>query len=204
MVESCRVLCGSRSPVARLRERGGGDHFGETKTLGELSGNMAGQPYIYNGQGFSLQRDKNRFVLPNVFRGTVRESSGKELVCLMPHDRWPCLMGFGLSRIADFEAELREMQDVALRAGREFDAEKRASDIYSSYEVPFDGSGRFVLPDDLVALAEISDQLYFRGNGRFFTVWAPEQLYGMGDDWKAAKTACGSLAEKELAKARKK
>jgi MraZ protein len=165
---------------------------------------MAGQPYIYNGQGFSLQRDKNRFVLPNVFRGTVRESSGKDLVCLMPHDRWPCLMGFGLSRIADFEEELREMQDVALRAGRDFDADKRASDIYSSYEVPFDGSGRFVLPDDLVALAEISDQLYFRGNGRYFTVWAPEQLYGMEDDWKAAKTACRSLAEKEIAKARRK
>src|SRR3546814_14170788 len=67
-------------------------------------------------------------------------------------------------RIADFEQELKEEQEIALRAGKEFDAEKRASDIYSSYEVPFDGSGRFVLPDDLVALAEITDQIYFRGN----------------------------------------
>lgn len=164
---------------------------------------MAGQPYIYNGQGFSLLRDKNRFVLPNAFRPTVRESSGRDMLCLTTHDRWPCLVGFGSSRIADFENELNHEQELAIRAGKDFDAEKRASDIYASYEVPFDGSGRFVLPEDLAALAGVGDQLYFRGNGKFFTVWAPDSLYAMDDSWKAAQTACRSLASKEQTKARK-
>lgn len=165
---------------------------------------MAGRPYIYNGQGFSLLRDKNRFVLPNAFRPTVRESSGKDLLCLTTHDRWPCLVGFGLSRIDEFADELKEEQELAIRAGKEFDADKRASDIYASYEVPFDGSGRFVLPEDLTALAGVTDQLYFRGNGRFFTVWSPESLYEMDDSWKAAQTACKSLAAKDLAKVGRK
>lgn len=166
---------------------------------------MAGQPFIYNGQGFSLQRDKNRFVLPNVFRGTVRESSGKDVVYLTMHDRWPCLIGFGGSRINDFDAELEKMQEIALRSGNaDFDAEKLASDMYASYDVPFDGSGRFVLPEDLAALGGVTDQLYFRGNGKFFTVWAPEQLYEMDQGWRVAQTACRSLAAKELAKAKKK
>jgi len=165
---------------------------------------MAGQPYIYNGQGFSLLRDKNRFVLPNVFRPTVRDSSGKDVVYLTAHDRWPCLVGFGYSRILEFKQEIREKQEFAARTGNaDFDAEKLAADMYASYDVPFDGSGRFVLPEDLAAIGEVTDQLYFRGNGDYFTLWAPEQLYAT-DGWKAAQAACRSLAAKELAKAAKK
>lgn len=167
---------------------------------------MAGQPDIYyNGQGFSLQRDKNRFVLPNTFRPTVRESSGKDVLYLAMHDRWPCMMGFGQSRIANFHEELDKLVEIAVRTGdTEFDADKLASDMYASYDVPFDGSGRFVLPEDLFALAGVSDQLYFRGNGKYFTIWAPEALYEAGDNWKAAQTACRSLAAKELAKVKRK
>ena len=62
--------------------------------------------------------------------------------------------------------------------------------------------GRF--NEDLAALANVTDQLYFRGNGRFFTVWSPENLNEMDDGWKAAQTACRSLAAKELQKASKK
>lgn len=169
------------------------------------TGRMADQPFIYNGQGFSLQRDKNRFVLPNVFRATVRGSSGRDVVYLTMHDRWPCLIGFGESRIKEFAQELEKMQDIALRSGNsDFDADKLASDIYASYDVPFDSSGRFVLPEDLAALGGVEGQLYFRGNGRFFTAWAPDQLYTMDESWRMAQTACRSLAAKELAKAKRK
>ncbi|MDE8650388.1 division/cell wall cluster transcriptional repressor MraZ [Novosphingobium album (ex Liu et al. 2023)] len=165
---------------------------------------MAGQPYIYSGQGFSLLRDKNRFVLPNQFRGTVRESSGKAVLCLGKHDRWDCLTGFGLSRVEDFDQQIREEQAIAIQSGKEYDADKRAFDLHSFYEVPFDGSGRFVMPEDLFALADIGDQLYFQGAGRFFTVWNPEKLYALDQSWAVAQTACRNLAAKEIAKARKK
>lgn len=167
---------------------------------------MAGQPDIfYNGQGFSLLRDKNRFVLPNAFRPTVRESSGKDELYLTMHDRWPCMMGFGASRIKTFDQELDKMIEIALRKGdTDFDPEKLASDVYAAYTVPFDGSGRFVLPEDMFTLAGVTDQLYFRGNGKFFTIWAPEALYAAGDSWKQAQVACRGLAEKELAKAKRK
>ena len=67
---------------------------------------MAGQPVSYHGQGFSLLRDKNRFVLPSSLRAKVRESSGKDVLCLAKFPDWKCLVGFGLSRIDEFEAEL--------------------------------------------------------------------------------------------------
>ncbi len=167
---------------------------------------MAGQPYIYNGQGFSLQRDKNRFVLPNVLRGTVRESSGKDVLCLAKHSEWKCLVGFGLSRVEGFEQQLDEEQARADAAGRPFNRDKRAMALYTYYQVPFDGSGRFVLPEALAGLSGIEDQLFFQSVGRSFTIWSPEELYRLEDDLELEATiaTCRALASAELAKAKKK
>ncbi|WP_260924246.1 division/cell wall cluster transcriptional repressor MraZ [Novosphingobium sp. 9] len=165
---------------------------------------MADRPYIYSGQGFSLLRDKNRFVLPAAFRSTVKESSGgRPALYLAKHDRWECLVGYGESRIGDFDQQIRDEEERAVRAGREYDAEKRAMDLYNYSEVPFDGSGRFVLPEVLATLGDVGDQLYFHGAGRFFTLWNPEALYAMDDSWRAAQVACRNLAAKEAAKVKK-
>lgn len=165
---------------------------------------MASRPYIYSGQGFSLQRDKNRFVLPAPFRSTLKESSGRMAVCLAKHDRWDCMVGFGLSRVDEFADLIAREQQIALQAGEKFDADKRAMDLYGFHEVPFDGSGRFILPDPLVTSASVDDQLYFHGAGSFFTAWNPEALAKMGQGWESAQAICTSLAGKELTKAKSK
>lgn len=167
---------------------------------------MAGQPYIYSGQGFSLLRDKNRFVLPNVLRGVVRESSGKDVLCLAKHPEWKCLVAFGLSRVDDFEKQLDDEQARADAAGRPFNRDKRAMALYTFQQVPFDGSGRFVMPESLMGLAAIDDQLFFQGVGRFITIWNPAELYKLADDAELEATiaTCRAMAEAELARAKKK
>ncbi|WP_091143439.1 division/cell wall cluster transcriptional repressor MraZ [Novosphingobium sp. CF614] len=167
---------------------------------------MAGQPHIYSGQGFSLLRDKNRFVLPNALRTTVRESSGKDVICLAKHSEWKCLVGFGLSRVADFEAQLDAEQARADAAQRPFNRDKRAMQLYTFTPTPFDTSGRFVMPEALASLANIQDQLYFQGVGRFFTIWNPEELYKLADDpeMEGVIATCCSFADAELARAKKK
>ncbi|MCJ2185066.1 division/cell wall cluster transcriptional repressor MraZ [Novosphingobium sp. 1949] len=167
---------------------------------------MAGQPTIYSGQGFSLLRDKKRFVLPNTLRPTVRESSGKDVLCLAKHAEWNCLVGFGLSRVDDFEKQLDAEEERADRAGRPYNRDKRAMQLYSFQQVPFDGSGRFVLPDALMGLANIEDQLFFQGVGRFITLWNPAELYALEGDGEMATivATCRSLAEAEIAKVKGK
>lgn len=166
---------------------------------------VAALPFLYSGQGFSLQRDKNRFVLPTGFRAPLRASSaGNSVLCLAKHDRWKCLTGFGLSRVEEFEDLLEKEREVAMQTGRDYDADKRAMDLYNFHEIPFDGSGRFVLPEDLAVLSGIEGEIYFQGAGRFFTAWSPEQLYAMPEGWEAAQMSCRTLAAKESGKARKK
>jgi len=62
------------------------------------------------------------------------------------------------------------------------------------YEMlPFDDSGRFVMPEHLRDLGMVDDGLYFQGAGEFFFVWNPEQLGRLGAEWRGAQAACAKL-----------
>ncbi|HEX7751193.1 MAG TPA: division/cell wall cluster transcriptional repressor MraZ [Novosphingobium sp.] len=165
---------------------------------------MAQGAFTYSGQGFSARGEKSRFVLPPNFRKTVKESSsGAKQLCLAKHDRWNCLIGFGLSRKDEFEAQLDREEALAAQSGREFDRDLRSMQLYGFVEVPFDDSGRFVIPDHLETLASFGDQLYFQGAGAFFMIWSPDALAAMGTGWEGAQAACASLAVEAASKARK-
>ena len=165
---------------------------------------MASQPYNYNGTGFSLLRDKGRFVLPPQFRKTVRDSSyDKPVLCIAKHDRWPCLQGFGLSRQETFEAQIDREESLAAQRGQEFDRELRGLQLNGFTQLPFDDSGRFVLPDYLAELARVEDQLYFQGAGQFFVMFSPAELAQMGTGWEGAQAACRQLAAEAAGKGRR-
>ena len=158
----------------------------------------------FSGQAYSPAGDKNRYLLPPSFRKAVKESSGGKVLCLDKHNRWNCLIGFGLSRNNELSSQLDREEERALRLGQEFDYDLRASQLFGFSQLPFDESGRFIMPDHLRALGGISDGLYFQGAGRFFTIWNPDQLYEMGQEWEAAQAACASLVSDALAKLKTK
>jgi MraZ protein len=161
-------------------------------------------PYIYSGQGFSLQRDKNRFVLPAAFRSTLKESSGGPVVCLGKSDELKCIIGFGVSRKAEMIEQYDIEERMALERGVPFNSVQRGMALFGFHEVPFDDSGRFILPDPVATSASIGDELYFHGAGRFFTAWNPAELAKMDAGWEGAQAICESLAAKERAKAKRK
>lgn len=158
----------------------------------------------YSGQAFSPMGDKGRFVLPPLFRKAVKESSEGRILCLAKHERWNCLTAFGLSRRIELEAQLNREESIAIERDRDFDRDLRAMQLFGFIEVPFDDSGRFVMPDHLASLAKIGDGLYFQGAGRFFTIWNPAELAGMGEGWESAQAACDNLVAEAAAKAKKK
>jgi MraZ protein len=65
--------------------------------------------------------------------------------------------------------------------------------LWSFSEVPFDASGRFVLPEHLAELCGIGEGICFLGGGQFFTLWAPKQLYRMGQGWEGQQAMCRKL-----------
>lgn len=148
----------------------------------------------YSGQGFSPRGEKGRYVLPPAFRNAIAPAAGDpRTLCLTKHDRWNCLTGFGLARTETFDAQLDREEESALRLSKEFDRELRSTQLWTFSEIPFDASGRFVMPDHLAELCNIDGAICFLGGGQFFTLWAPEQLYKMGQGWEAQQAVCRKL-----------
>lgn len=166
---------------------------------------MAGALHNYSGQALTLLGDKGRYVIPSDFRKIVKDSSGgNRTLCLAKHDRWECLIGFGLSREAELEDQLDREQDAALRLGREYDRELRSIQLFGFEKIPFDDSGRFTMPDFIKSDGQIEDALFFRGGGRFFTAWNPQVLARQGMDFNTLKAGCHSLLAEAQAKADRK
>jgi MraZ protein len=165
---------------------------------------VAERPIRYNGKGFSLRGEKNRFALPASLRKEVIASSGGErTLCLMKHHAWPCLSGFGLSRIETFDALIAQEQQRKTELRQDFDRDAYSMSLYSYEDIPFDASGRFILPDDLSDAGKIGDEVFFHGAGDFFTLWNPSELYGMGPQFDGPKASCRKW-QADAAKGRKK
>ncbi|MEW4448585.1 division/cell wall cluster transcriptional repressor MraZ [Qipengyuania sp. JC766] len=131
----------------------------------------------------------------------VKEAGeGTKKVCIGEHPKWPCLTGFGLDHEKERRERLDREYDLALQNGRDFDYEERSDKLFGFEKIPFDDSGRFVLSTWLQRYANVTEGLYFRGSGRTFTIWAPEELYKMGPEMEAAKIACQTLVEDYEAK----
>ncbi len=161
-------------------------------------------PLGYSGQGFSLKGEKDRFVLPAQFRKSVVAASGSaKTLCLLKHDRWKCLTGFGTLRQLSFDDQVDREERLYPADGKPFDRDKRMGDLWSFKTVPFDDSGRFVIPESLLQSAGISDQIYFKGGSPFFTLWNPEELYKMDASWESDQTDCRIMIRDAAAKARK-
>ncbi len=159
----------------------------------------AGKPVTYSGQGFSLLGEKGRFVLPPDFRKAVRDSGrGERVLCLAKHPRWKCLTGFGLGRIDELEAELNREEGIALERGLDFDRDDRARQLYGFAKVPFDDSGRFILPDRYFKLGGLDSAVFFQGGGKMFTLWNPAELTKMGAGWDDAIEACTDFQAQAL------
>lgn len=167
---------------------------------------MAGKAQSgYSGQGLSPRGEKGRYVLPPAFRNAIAPTVDDERVlCLAKHDRWSCLTGFGLARTASFEAQLDREEENALRLGKEFDRELRSIQLWTFSEVPFDASGRFVLPEHLAELCGIDAAICFLGGGPFFTLWAPNQLYEMGAGWEGQQAVCRKLEADAASKGKRR
>jgi MraZ protein len=155
---------------------------------------------IYSGQDFSLKGEKGRFVLPSSFRKTVTQSSDGKMLCLDKHHRWNCLIGFGLSREGELEAQLEKEEERAIRLNQDFDSDRRRIQLFGFARLPFDDSGRFVMPQHLADLGCLEHGVFFHGAGTFFTLWNPEELYRMGEGWEAAQAACRALAAENKGK----
>jgi MraZ protein len=112
---------------------------------------------------------KGRVSVPAPFRAVIA-GRGLTSVALHPSLFEACLEGAGFDR---FENLLSGFTDSFVPAARDEAAELIMEELR---ELPLDGDGRIVLPDEFIAKAHLKDQATFVGRGWKFQLWEPAAL----------------------------
>ena len=112
---------------------------------------------------------KGRISVPAPFRAVI-QGRGRTSVAIHPSLFEPCLEGAGYDR---FEKLLSGLADGFVAPSGDEAAELIMEDLR---DLPFDGEGRIVLPDEFIAKAALKDQASFVGRGWKFQVWEPAAL----------------------------
>jgi MraZ protein len=112
---------------------------------------------------------KGRVSVPAPFRAVI-SGRGLTSVALHPSLFEACLEGAGVDR---FENLLSGFTDSFMPPARDEAAELIMEELR---ELPLDGDGRIVLPDEFIAKAHLKDQATFVGRGWKFQLWEPAAL----------------------------
>lgn len=111
---------------------------------------------------------KGRVSVPASFRAALAGEAFQGIVLFRSHGH-DCLEGFGQSAM---EAISGRMDHFDLFSAEQDDM---ATAIFGeAVQLPFDGDGRVILPDSLIAFASLSEQAAFVGLGRKFQIWNPQ------------------------------
>ena len=112
---------------------------------------------------------KGRVSVPASFRAVI-QGRGLTSVAVHPSLFESCLEGAGFDRYENLEQQISD--SFLPSTGND------AADLIMAAlrDLPLDGEGRIVLPDEFIAEAHLKDQAVFVGQGRKFQIWEPAAL----------------------------
>jgi MraZ protein len=136
----------------------------------------------YLGKGVGLVDDKGRVAIPSTLRAALAQNAprpdGKEggTVLVGVHPDFPCLIAHDRGYVDFAKTQLIQRQSEAgahTGSAAYYAPRMRGASVEP---VPFDGSGRFILPAAERELADISDIAFFLGDYESFMIWDPRAL----------------------------
>lgn len=140
-----------------------------------------GERGLYQGDGLGLVDDKGRVAIPAALRATLAANApradGKDggTIVIGVHEDGDCLVAYDPGYLAILGERLSEQQrDNPLPGGRRNHNFKREAAIGEA--VPFDGSGRFIMPAFPRFEANIGTNAFFYGTFDVIEIWDPKTL----------------------------
>jgi len=113
---------------------------------------------------------KFRVSVPAPFRTALAQQEFQGIV-VFKSSKYNALEGFGWDRMVEMSERLDQFDMFSN------EQDDMASLIFGeSRQLPFDGNGRVILPEDLCEFCGITDQAAFVGLGKKFQIWSPETL----------------------------
>ena len=135
----------------------------------------------YQGDGLGLVDDKGRVAIPASLRAILAQNSpradGKDggTVIIGVHESSKCLIAYDPGFLPILKAQLDEREaNFRLEEGARNPSFKRQA--AQGEAVPFDGSGRFIMPGFPRFHANIGTNAFFYGTFDYIEIWDPATL----------------------------
>lgn len=149
----------------------------------------------YQGEGLGLVDDKGRVAIPNALRGTLAgnapRADGKDggQVIIGAHEKHRCLIAYDAGYLPILRARLEARERARESASGEVDYNVMRRGM-AGEAVPFDGSGRFIMPGFPRHYARIKEHAFFWGQGNYIEIWNPRSLMEADGIDELVKEAC--------------
>ncbi len=156
--------------------------------------------HLFNGSALTAVDAKGRLSVPAFIRGVIERRSDAKAVVIGMHEVSPCLNAYdrGFARNLFAENERRRLAEEA-QGGDVTAHHARARRTFGLTEdVPYDTSGRIILPPMMRRRGQIEDLALFVGVGGTFEIWNP-RLALQSDDEDLKDLAAYRLEEKGIA-----
>ena len=141
--------------------------------------------HLFNGSALNAVDAKGRLSIPAFIRSVVERRSDAKAVVIGAHEVDPCLTAYdrGYARILHNENERRRLIEEGQSGGGDPTHFRRARRTFGLTEdVPYDPSGRIILPPMMRRKGRIEDLALFVGVGGTFEIWNPYVALDQGDD----------------------
>lgn len=132
----------------------------------------------YQGHGIGLVDDKGRVAIPSSLRTTLQQNAprpdGKDggSIVIGPHEANECLVAYdpAFIEVRAERLDAHEAQFTAADGSYDYNVQRLAM---AGEEVPFDGSGRFIMPAFPRFHANIRGFAFFYGVNNRIEIWDP-------------------------------
>ena len=141
--------------------------------------------HLFNGSALNAVDVKGRLSIPAFIRGVVERRSDAKAVVLGAHEVDPCLTAYdrGYARILHSENERRRLLEETKGDIGDNNHFRRARRTFGLTEdVPYDPSGRIIMPPMMRRKGRIEDLALFVGVGGTFEIWNPYVALEHGDE----------------------
>ena len=132
----------------------------------------------YQGHGIGLVDDKGRVAIPSALRATLQANAprpdGKDggTIVIGPHEASECLVAYdpAFVEVRAGQLDAHEAQFTGADGSYDYNIQRRAM---AGEAVPFDGSGRFIMPAFPRFHANIGAHAFFYGANNRIEIWDP-------------------------------
>ena len=134
--------------------------------------------HLFQGSALNAVDAKGRVSIPAFLRSVIERRGDARVITLAKHEAFACLSAYDPAYAALKHAKLErllEKEETSADAQLEYQ-QRNLMAFAATEEVPYDSSGRIVLPPMMRRKGSIEDVALFLGTGETFHIWNPAQL----------------------------